>query len=84
MKSCFSSTVEVIVGFEQLEFTVSETVGQVELCLRVTAPVDTTPLMQLYEVGVGTVEGTAGKLLSHTLTAVPQLIMVAHVLPHRQ
>ena len=79
----FLPTADVIIGFEQTQFTVLEDVGQVELCLHVTAPVSSLiPLIEIDGVGVETVEGTAGTLLS--CTAVSQTITCTHIFSHRQ
>ena len=55
------TTTDVVVGFEQTQITVFENVGQVEVCLSVTAPADiSVPFPGIYDVGIETVADTAG------------------------
>ena len=58
LKSSFVYIV-VIIGFNQTEFTVSEDIGQIQLCLVMIAPAPGTMFLSLFPAGVETQNGTA-------------------------
>ena len=55
-----TSVSDVVVGFEQTVFTVSEDVGSVELCVIVINPPDGTPFSTPFTLLTGTQGLTAG------------------------
>ena len=51
--------IDVIVGFNQTEFTVTENVGQVQLCLVMIVPTRDVTFPGSFPAGVETRDGTA-------------------------
>ena len=49
----------VIIGFNQTEFTVSEEVGQIQLCLVMISPLPGEIFSGFFPAGVHTQDGTA-------------------------
>ena len=51
--------IDVIVGFNQTEFTVSEEVGQIQICLVMIEPAAGVTFENRFPVGMETRDGTA-------------------------
>ena len=52
---------DAVVGVERTEKSVSEDVGVVEVCVVVTSPDINCPVEFPFNIGVSTVDGSAGK-----------------------
>ena len=73
LESSLCMYVDVIVGFNQTEFTVSEEVGEIQLCLVMILPPPGEMFTRSFPAGAETRDGTAtrtffGGLLKHTHT----------------
>ena len=56
---------DVVVGFEELSYSVDESVGQFQVCVVVTKPPQSDVLNRTFSLSVSTSVGTAGKYLYH-------------------
>ena len=56
---------DVVIGFEELSYSVDEGVGQLQVCVMVTMPPQSDVLNRTFSLSVSTSVGTAGKYLYH-------------------
>ena len=54
---------DVVIGFEQLSYSVDEGIGQFDVCVVVIRPLDSQPLDRMFSLSVNTRPGTAGMSL---------------------
>lgn len=61
---------DVVIGFEQLSYSVDEGVGQLEVCVVVSVPPQSDQLNRTFHLSVNTTPGTAGTTLQSRLFVV--------------